>query len=173
MAKINDRKISNRNYIIVAIVSIITIIIPLYVSTIYLNNMNDLLNKSIFEEDDSKVSQINFSDIDFVVSESNNVVLYVSYYSNNIRSMERKLYREIVRNDLSDSIIYLNVSEVKDYVKKLQDKFPDIKGEISDAPLMIYIKDGEAICAVNSEYKMVDYDVFKKLIDKYGNKEIE
>ena len=139
MKRIFEKKVPKRNYVVVAIVSILVIIIPLYVSTIYLNNKEDILNKSIFEKD-SNINQINFNDIDFVVNESTNIVLYISYYSKDIKSMERKLYREIIRNNLSDKIIYLSVNDNKNYIKKLKEKFPNIKGEISDAPLMIYIK---------------------------------
>lgn len=167
MIKLFEKKEPEKNYIIVLIVSIITIIVPLYVSRIYLNNKNDLFNKSIFEEEDSRVSQINFSDLDFVVSESNDVVLYVSFYNSSIKSMERKLYREISKNDLFDKIIYLNVNNNPNYLEDLKNKFPNIASEISDAPLMIYIKDGEGVFAVNSEFKMVDYEVFEKLLRKY------
>jgi hypothetical protein len=172
MKRLFEKKVPKRNYVVVAIVSILVIIIPLYVSTIYLNNKEDILNKSIFEKD-SNINQINFNDIDFVVNESTNIVLYISYYSKDIKSMERKLYREIIRNNLSDKIIYLSVNDNKNYIKKLKEKFPNIKGEISDAPLMIYIKNGEAVEAVNSEFKMVDYGVFEKLIDKYENNIVE
>ena len=172
MRKLFEKKIPNRNYMIVLIVSILVIIIPLYVRTIYLNNKEDILDRSIFEND-SNINQINFNDIDFVISESSDFILYVSYYSKEIKSMERKLYKEIIKNNLSDKIIYLSVSDNKNYIKKLKEKFPNIKGEISDAPLIIYIKDGEAVEAVNSEFKMIDYGVFEKLMKKYENNIVE
>jgi hypothetical protein len=54
----------------------------------------------------------------------------------------------------------------------LKTKFPEIKGEISDAPMMIYISNGEAIEAVNSEFKMIDFSVLEKLFNKHETSSI-
>ena len=168
--KTNDKKTPKRNYLIVVIVSIFVILFALYFRVIYLNG-KDTIDKSIFESENSLVSTINIEDIDFFISETNNIVIYASYNGNpEIKSMERKLYRDIVRNDYTDKVIYLNVTDLKEnnkYIDKLKEKLPNIKEDISDAPLMIYIKDGEAIEAVNSEFKMVDYSVLEKLFEKY------
>ena len=156
---------------IVLIVSILVIAFALYVRVIYLNNKDNIRDKSIFERENSVISSINIDDLEFVVSESNNIVLYISYNGNqDIKNMERKLYRDIVRNDYVDKVLYLNVSELKDnnkYISKLKEKMPNIKGDISDAPIMVYIKEGEAIEAVNSEFKMIDFSVLEKLFEKY------
>ncbi len=167
-----DKKIPMRNYVIVIVVSVLVIFISLLASSLYLSNREEL-HGSIFEEENSNISQININDIDFVKPEISDAVLYVSYYSNEFKSMERKLYREIKKNELNDKFIYLNISNEKNYIEKLKEKFPNISFEISDAPMMIYIKDGEAVEAVNSEFKMVDYTVFNKLIKKYYISNVE
>ncbi len=170
MKNITEKNIPKKNYVIVIVVAILVFLLSLYVRIIYLNN-KDNKNKSIFESEDSLVSTINIDDIDFVISESSDMILYIGYNGNpEIKSMERKLYREIVRNEYTDKVIYLNVTDLKDnnkYINKLKEKFPNIKGDISDAPMMVYIKNGEAVEAVNSEFKMVDYSVLEKLFIKY------
>ena len=171
MREIFEKKTPKKNYIIVLVVSILVIAFSLYARMIYLNNRDNIVNKSIFENENSVIGSINIDDLDFVVAESNDLVIFVSYNGDQqIRNMERRLYREIVRNDLVDKVLYLNVSdykEKKEYINKLKKAFPDIKWEISDAPIMIYIKDGAAIEAVNSEFKMIDYSVLEKLFEKY------
>lgn len=166
-----NKETPRKNYMIVLIVSILVIVFALYVRVIYLNNKDNIRDKSIFERENSVISSINIDDLEFVVSESNNIVLYISYNGNqDIKNMERKLYRDIVRNDYVDKVLYLNVSELKDnnkYISKLKEKMPNIKGDISDAPIMVYIKEGEAIEAVNSEFKMIDFSVLEKLFEKY------
>lgn len=166
-----NKETPKKNYMIVLIVSILVIAFALYVRVIYLNNKDNIRDKSIFERENSVISSINIDDLEFVVSESNNIVLYISYNGNqDIKNMERKLYRDIVRNDYVDKVLYLNVSELKDnnkYISKLKEKMPNIKGDISDAPIMVYIKEGEAIEAVNSEFKMIDFSVLEKLFEKY------
>jgi hypothetical protein len=171
MINLFNKETPKKNYMIVLIVSILVIAFALYVRAIYLKNKDNIRDKSIFERENSVVSSINIDDLEFVVSESNDIVLYMSYNGNqDIKNMERKLYREIVRNDYVDKVLYLNVSELKEdnkYISKLKEKMPNIKGDISDAPIMVYIKDGEAIEAVNSEFKMIDYSVLEKLFEKY------
>ena len=171
MINLFNKETPKKNYMIVLIVSILVIAFALYVRAIYLKNKDNIRDKSIFERENSVVSSINIDDLEFVVSESNDIVLYISYNGNqDIKNMERKLYREIVRNDYVDKVLYLNVSELKEdnkYISKLKEKMPNIKGDISDAPIMVYIKDGEAIEAVNSEFKMIDYSVLEKLFEKY------
>ena len=44
----------------------------------------------------------------------------------------------------------------------------NIDNELNSAPLFIYIKDGKAVEAMSSEFKMVDYKTLNKLVDKYG-----
>ena len=169
MLNIFNKETPIRNYLIVLIVSILVIVFSLYARIMYLKNKDNILDKSIFEQENSVIGIINIDDLDFVVSESNDVVIFVSYNGNQeIKNMERKLYRDIIRNNYVDKVLYLNVSELKDkYISKLKEKMPDIKGDISDAPMMIYIKEGVAIEAVNSEFKMIDYSVLEKLFEKY------
>ena len=171
MINLFNKETPKKNYMIVLIVSILVIAFALYVRAIYLKNKDNIRDKSIFERENSVVSSINIDDLEFVVSESNDIVLYISYNGNqDIKNMERKLYREIVRNDYVDKVLYLNINELKEdnkYISKLKEKMPNIKGDISDAPIMVYIKDGEAIEAVNSEFKMIDYSVLEKLFEKY------
>ena len=170
MKKNGENKTPKKNYIIVLVVSIFVILLALYVRVIYLNN-KDNKDKSIFESENSLVSTINIDDIDFVISEASDMIIYIGYNGvPEIKNMERKLYREIVRNEYTDKVVYLNVSDLVDnkkYISKLKEKFPNIKGDISDAPMMVYIKNGEAVEAVNSEFKMVDYSVLEKLFIKY------
>lgn len=167
------KKIPTKNYVIVAVVSVVVIIVLLYARTLYLNNRDTVNSISIFNEKESVISQINIEDLDFVVSESNDAIIYISYTGNNkIKNLERKLYKEIIRNDLADKVIYLDITnklENDEYIKILKEKLPNISFDISTAPIMIYVKEGQALEAVNSEFKTIDFSVMQKLINKYEN----
>jgi hypothetical protein len=171
MKQVFEKNIPKKNYIIVLVVSILVICIALYTRTIYLNGKDNILDKSIFEKENSVIGVINVDDLDFVVSEANDIVIFISYNGDSqIKNMEKKLYRDIVKHDYVDKVLYLNVSEYKDnkaYINILKEKFSNVKDNISDAPIMIYIKEGEPIEAVNSEFKMVDFSVLEKLFEKY------
>ena len=81
------------------------------------------------------------------------------------------MYDILEKKELLDDIIYWNVSDYgdsTDYISTLKKQFSDIKDEITNAPLLIYIKDGKAVEAMSSELKTIDYKVLNKMIEKYG-----
>ncbi|NLC48365.1 MAG: hypothetical protein GX758_03280 [Tenericutes bacterium] len=162
------KKIPMRNYFIVLAVSIVVVVVSLYVRVFYLGYEKNKLNTSIFSE---KVDQINLNDMNFALSETAEAILYVSYTgSSEINSMEKKLYKEIEKTGIAEKVIYLDVSEYKEnlaYLSILKNTFKDIKDEINVAPMFIYIKDGKGIEAMSSELKLVDYNLFNKLVTKY------
>lgn len=166
----SNKNISSRNYFIVMVVSVLIIVVVLYARTFYLNYKNNKVNVSVFN--DQKINQINSDDFDFALSEiSSEIILYVSYTgSSEIRSMESKLYKEIEKKNLTDKIIYWDVTNSKnsEYIETLRKRFPEIKDQINSAPLFIYIKDGKGVEAMSSELKNVDYKVFNKLVSKYN-----
>ena len=140
------------------------------ISGIYLNYKNNKVNVSIFN--DQKINQINSDDFDYALSEtSSEMILYVSYTgSSEIRNIEDRLYKEIEKKNLTDKIIYWNVTNSKnsEYINTLRKRFPEIKDQINTAPLFIYIKDGKGVEAMSSELKKVYYKVFNKLVSKYN-----
>lgn len=170
MIKLFKKKdIPRKNYYIVIAVTILVVLLMIFVRSFYLSYKSSKLSDSILSN--KIVNQINMDDFDFAIAEISDAILYVSYTgSNEIYSMEKKLYKEIEKNNLTDKIIYLDVTKYNKnniYVKTLRDKFPNIANEINSAPLFIYIKDGQAVEAMSSEFRMVDYKTLDKLVDKY------
>lgn len=164
--KLTERKVPAKNYYIVAIGSLITIGLVLLIRVMYLNYKENSTKNSIFNE--KGVTQIHTEDFDFALNEMPEGILYVSYTGNfEVYSIEKKLYREMKRKDLLDKVIYWDVTNTKDYLKILQEKYPNIKSQITNAPMLIYIKNGQAEEAMSSEFRTIDSVVFDKLVDKY------
>lgn len=170
MIKLFKKKdIPRKNYYIVIAVTILVVLLMIFVRSFYLSYKSSKLSNSIFSN--KIVNQIHMDDFDFAIAEISDAILYVSYTgSNEIYSMEKRLFKEIENNNLTDKIIYLDVTKYNKnnkYIKTLRDKFPNIDNEINSAPLFIYIKDGQAVEAMSSEFRMVDYKTLDKLVDKY------
>lgn len=163
------KEIPSKNYIIVIIVTILVVLLMIFIRTFYLNYKSSKLSESIFSS--QTVNQIHMDDFDFAIREVSNSILYVSYTgSNEIYSMEKKLYKELENNNLLDKIIYLDITKYtkgNKYINILKNKFPNIDNEINSAPMFIYIKDGAAVEAMSSEIKMIDYKTVNKLVNKY------
>ncbi len=168
--KLFDKKIPTRNYFIVLVVSVLVIITCLYLRTFYLTYRSNKLNTSVFSS--QKIKQINTKDVNFALTETGDVLLYVSYTGDSeIYNNEKKMYDILEKKELLDDIIYWNVSDYggsTDYISTLKKQFSNIKDEITNAPLLIYIKDGKAVEAMSSELKTIDYKVLNKMIEKYG-----
>lgn len=164
----NRKNIPSRNYFIVIVVSVLVMVVVLYTRSFYLNYKTSKVNESVFSN--HKINQINDDDFNYALREtSSEMILYVSYTgSSEINSIENKLFREIEKKGLTDKIIYWNVTDNKNYLETLRSRFPEIKDQINNAPLFIYIKDGKGIEAMSSELKNVDYKVFNKLVSKYN-----
>ena len=164
----NRKNITSRNYFIVIVVSVLVMVVVLYTRSFYLNYKASKVNESVFSN--HKINQINDDDFNYALREtSSEMILYVSYTgSSEINSIENKLFREIEKKGLTDKIIYWNVTDNKNYLETLRSRFPEIKDQINNAPLFIYIKDGKGIEAMSSELKNVDYKVFNKLVSKYN-----
>lgn len=163
------KEIPSKNYIIVIIVTILVVLLMIFIRSFYLNYKSSKLSESIFSS--QTVNQIYMDDFDFAIREVSDSILYVSYTgSNEIYSMEKKLYKELENNNLLDKIIYLDITKYtkgNKYINILKNKFPNIDNEINSAPMFIYIKDGAAVEAMSSEIKMIDYKTVNKLVNKY------
>lgn len=166
--EVKKDNVSLKNYFIVIIVSVLTIATGLYVRAFYINYNKDLVNQSVMKD---KVSEVNFNELDYIVSESSNSLLYVGYTGDkNVYNMEKRLLKEIEKKSLSDKVLYLDVSDFldnNDYLNKLKKQFSNIENQITNAPMFIFIENGKAVEAMSSELKMVDYKVFNNMISKY------
>ena len=166
--KLFNTKIPAKNYFIVFLVSILVIIVTLYIRSFYLNYYESEINTSVFFN--KNINQMNTSDFDYALNGVSEAILYVSYTGNkDIYNMEKRLYKELKKKNLTNKIIYWDVSEFNNdsYIDDLKEKFPEIEEQITNAPLLIYIKDGVAVEAMSSELKLIDYVVLNKLIEKY------
>lgn len=167
--KIEDRKIPKKNYYIVFGVSILVIVLSLYVRALILRYENNRLEVGIFHN--RAINQINTPDFDFATVEANEAIMYVSFTGNKqIDRMENRLFKEIENKNLMDKIIYWNVTDLKnnEYISMLRNKYPNVAIDINKAPLLIYIKDGQAVVAKDSSNGLIGYRTLQEIISKYG-----
>ena len=161
------KKIPAKNYVIIIIVSILVVVITLYVRSFYLNYQANNMNTSIFES--KSINQINIDDIDYAVNETTDGIIFVSYNGEGMISMmEKRLYKEIEKNNLNDKILYLNITENKElYLKTLKNKFPIFAANIKKAPMLMYIKNGECVEVIDSSSEMISFRTLNSLLSKY------
>lgn len=162
------KKIPFKNYLILFIVAVLTIVLTLYIREWILTYKENKISVSPLS---GEISEVNTNELGLTLIESNQVILYVSYVNNlDIYNKENKLIKKIKSEDLNDYIIYYNVTDLldkKEYLSILKLQFKEISSQIKKAPLLIYIKNGEGIEVINSDDKIVNEKDLMYLIDKY------
>ena len=148
-----EREIAFKNYIILALVLIITIIGVIYIFMWYSSKEKSKLELPILD--------------DYIV-ENKDAVIYTSVLNDvNIRLFENKFKNVIVKNNLNSSILYLDLTnEIKDnnVLLKMEKKY----GTKVDIPSVMVFRDGVLTDVYN--IKEDNYNI--KKLEKYLEKEV-
>lgn len=160
-----EKDISLKNYILLSIVLILTIIVVIYLFLWKNTYDNNKLSESIL---DDYLLVINYNELNNYLIENNDVIIYVSKLGDkNIRNFENKFKNVINKYNLNNKILYL------DLTNELQDN--SIKNEINmkygngmlEVPSIIVIKNGKVL----DIYDIKDNDYNIRLLEKYLEKE--
>ena len=165
---IHKKEIPSKNYYVVLLVSVLIIVLTLYMRSFYLNYKSSKLNSVFY---DKAINQIHESDFVFALSEVGEAILYVGVTdSSKVKRMEKNLYKVIEEKNIIDKILYFDVTNIKEekYISLIKNKFSLISSEIGKAPMLIYVKDGEGIEAINSNNGLIDENMLNGLLLKYG-----
>ena len=160
-----EKEIPLKNYILLSIVLILTIVVVIYF----------FLWKNTYEKSklqtpilDDYLLVINYNELNNYLVENKDAIIYVSKLNNeNIRLFENKFKNIINKNNLNNKILYLDVTEElkeNNIVKKINKKYGK---EMTEVPTIVIIKDGK----ISSSYNIKENKYNIKLLEKYLEKE--
>ncbi len=156
--------IPKQNYIMVAVISLITIIITIGLSTNYKNshqnNDTSILNKFL--------TVITANDFDSYIMENPNIVIYVGdSQSTAYQHFEQDLKQEITSYDIQNHFVYLDTNNINDNFRlKLSTNY-NINLNDYKVPILIFFQEGRVIDIVSSN----DYTI-EKLIEFFRKYEV-
>ncbi len=160
-----EREIPFKNYIILALVLILTIIGVIYIFMWYSSKEKSKLELPIL---DDYIMSINYNELNDYIVENKDAVIYTSVLNDiNIRLFENKFKNVIVKNNLNSSILYLDLTdEIKDnnVLLNMEKKY----GTKVDIPSVMVFKDGVLTDVYN--IKEDNYNI--KKLEKYLEKEV-
>ena len=160
-----EREIPFKNYIILALVLILTIIGVIYIFMWYSSKEKSKLELPIL---DDYIMPINYNELNDYIVENKDAVIYTSVLNDvNIRLFENKFKNVIIKNNLNSSILYLDLTnEIKDnnVLLKMEKKY----GTKVDIPSVMVFRDGVLTDVYN--IKEDNYNV--KKLEKYLEKEV-
>ncbi|MGM9881399.1 MAG: DUF6568 family protein [Bacilli bacterium] len=162
-----EKNIPLKNYIILAAILILTIILVIYFYMWYENYESTKLTSPIMDE---YMQVINYNELNDYLVENKNSVIYVSVLdSKEIRNFELKFKKFIRDNSLDNSILYLNLTEeLKDnkIVKELKNKYKLDDLDITNVPAIIIFKDGNITSIYNIKDDDYNIDKLKSYLEK-------
>lgn len=160
-----EKEIPLKNYILLSIVLILTIVVVIYFFLWKNTYEKNKLQKPIL---DDYLLVINYNELNNYLVENKDAIIYVSKLNDeSIRLFENKFKNIINKNNLNNKILYLDLTEElkeNNIVKEINKKYGK---EMTEVPTIVIIKDGK----ISSSYNIKENKYNIKLLEKYLEKE--
>lgn len=154
-----EKEIPFKNYIILAVILIFTILL-----VVYLFNWQSIYQKNKLQEPilDKYLMVINYNELDDYLVENKEAIVYVSVLNDEkIRMFENKFKNLIIKNDLNNKILYLNLTNESVEINK------KYLSNLSEVPTLIIFDEVKVV--ENYSIKDNNYDI--KAFEKFLKKE--
>lgn len=152
-----------KNYIGLGVLFLVVIVL-----LFYLKSWSDTYKKEKYSKSylTDKVEEVKLSELEVSTKEMNDVLLLVTTTGNKkVYKQEEKIYEYMKKENVINKFIYLDITSEKDYTSKLNNIYGNIL--IGEVPLLIYIKNGNAIKVINSDSGEIEVELIKQIINEY------
>lgn len=150
-SNIKDKK-RFKNYIILIVIFILCWGLTLYLCEWY-KVYNDYEKQTPVIR--GTLSEITYEDLDHYVVDVPSVIVYIcTSYDDNCRNFEKNFKKYVNKNDLNDSIVYLNITNIdkQQFINDFNNKY-NYKGKLTgNYPAFVSFKDGK----INSVLQATD-----------------
>lgn len=153
-----EKEIPFKNYIILAVILIFTILL-----VVYLFNWQSIYQKNKLQEPilDKYLMVINYNELDDYLVENKEAIVYVSVLNDEkIRMFENKFKNLIIKNDLNNKILYLNLTNESVEINK------KYLSNLSEVPTLIIFDEGKVVESYSIKDNNYDIKAFEKFLEK-------
>ena len=153
-----EKEIPFKNYIILAVILIFTILL-----VVYLFNWQSIYQKNKLQESilDKYLMVINYNELDDYLVENKEAIVYVSVLNDEkIRMIENKFKNLIIKNDLNNKVLYLNLTNESVEINK------KYLGNLSEVPTLIIFDEGKVVESYSIKDNNYDIKAFEKFLKK-------
>ena len=161
-----EKKIPLKNYIILAVTLIITVVLVIYFYLWQKAYEDSKTNTIIMDE---YIQKINYNELSNYLIENKSTVIYSSVVgSQKTSNFEKKFIKVIQDKSLKNSILYLDLTEVvknKTIKKELLEKYPELNNNIKD-PLIIIFNNDKVIRIYNIKDNNYNIDSLIEFLEK-------
>ena len=160
------KEIPKKNYFILAIIVVLTILLVFYLKSWYEATTLSNLPRTIMAD---SLPEVKIEEFDNFIQENPNIVIYISSSTENQGDFDKKIYQYISKNNLKQNFVYMNKDEVTiEQLKDLQEKYAsDLikKQDISNIPNFYLIHEGQIVDYYNTNGQ-VDYNEAVKFLEE-------
>lgn len=153
-----EKEIPFKNYIILAVILIFTILL-----VVYLFNWQSIYQKNKLQEPilDKYLMVINYNELDDYLVENKEAIVYVSVLNDEkIRMFENKFKNIIIKNDLNNKILYLNLTNESVEINK------KYLSNLSGVPTLIIFDEGKVVESYSIKDNNYDIKAFERFLEK-------
>ena len=153
-----EKEIPFKNYIILAVILIFTILL-----VVYLFNWQSIYQKNKLQESilDKYLMVINYNELDDYLVENKEAIVYVSVLNDEkIRMFENKFKNLIIKNDLNNKVLYLNLTNESVEINK------KYLSNLSEVPTLIIFDEGKVVKIYIIKDNNYDIKAFEKFLKK-------
>lgn len=165
------RDIPFKNYIVLGVIIIITLLISLYIFSWYRQYNDNKISKPIITE---TLREVEYDNLPNVLQERDVLVMYMCTTNEDVcRKFEKKFSEYIKDNNLTDEIIYLNLGYASDENGLLDKvylnyKSDDLVKKVYTYPTLLIFNQGKIVDVLSSSSKnKVDIKQVDEFLEGY------
>lgn len=166
MKKDELRKVPVKNYIILGIVTLVTLFI-LYYFYLWVDVYKE--SKMNIPIMDRYMTVINYNELDSYIVENPNTIIYVSVLENEeIREFEKQFKNKYKNKEINNDVLYMNITEdIKDSAVKneMVTKYSLNSLNITDVPSVMVFSDGGLKSIYSVSYNNYDIESFTSYLN--------
>ena len=163
----NEKIIPRKNYIIIIVIYLISILAVVGLKIMYRSYSEYKLTIPVIK---GEIAEININELDEYIVAHDDFYLYVGVASDpNCRNVEKDLVKLLKDRNIKDDTIYLNVSNLnnsKEVVASKLNKYGDLNVKIN-YPLFVIFKEGKITGTSNKTSNNTNIGDIEKLLDEY------
>lgn len=150
MANVNEKKdekraIPNKNYLIVAVIFVITIGLMFFLRNWYISYQDYENTIPVLS---GVISEVKYTEVDNYLIDNPSVVMYMGDAKDgDCREFELELKKLVENKHIKDKVIYYNITDVKNkslLLKEFNNKYT-VNNKISSYPVVMIFEDGKIV----------------------------
>ena len=162
------RIIKPKNYVILSLIFILTFVLVILLRNWYISYHDYELSISVLKD---KLNEVTIEEIDTYLAENLDAIIYIEVSEDeNSREVAEGLLNIVKERNLTDRVVYLNISSVKDKEKFLNDfsqKY-GIEEKIEYYPALVLFYEGKIeTFASRTESQRLNIGNVEQLFDEY------